>query len=88
MEGKPALAGVLEPGLAGLADRWAATVVLIVRCHISDPGMQPDSVVLRPHDGQLGSQHGRVADGEQVWPLGLDVTEQGLDPGLVGRLSG
>ena len=29
-----------------------------------------------------------VADLLQVWPVGLDVPEQGLDPGLVGGVAG
>jgi len=47
--------------------------------------METNLVVAAAHDGQLGSQHGGVVDAEQVGPLGLDVAEQGLDPGLVGR---
>ena len=38
--------------------------------------------------GELGAQHGRVADLVQVRPVGLDVAEQALDPGLIGRGAG
>jgi len=39
--GKPAEAGVLEAGLAGLADGLAASFVLVVRGHIADAGVEP-----------------------------------------------
>ena len=48
VEGKPALAGVLEPGLAGLADRWAAALVFVVGRHVPDPSVQPHAVVALP----------------------------------------
>lgn len=74
--------------MTGLADRWAAALVLVVRGHIPDPFVEANRVVLRPNDCELGPQYGWVADRKQVRPLGLDVSEQGLDPGLVGRGAG
>jgi hypothetical protein len=38
--------------------------------------------------GELGAQHRRIPDGQQVRPFGLDIAEQRLDPGLVGRGAG
>ena len=34
------------------------------------------------------SHHGRIVDGVQVWVLGLEVAEEGLDPRLVVRVPG
>ena len=64
VEGKPVLAGVLESGFAGFADGWVGAFVLVVRGHISDPFVESNRVVLLPDDGELGSQHRRVADRE------------------------
>src|SRR5215207_2168843 len=88
MPGKPLQAGLLESGLASLADRRTTALVLVVGRHIADPGVQPHAVVTLADHAELGAQHGRVADGQQVRPLGLDVAEQRLDPGLVGRGAG
>jgi len=50
--------------------------------------VQPHAVVALPHHGEFGAQHGRITDGEQVRPFGLDMAEQRLDPGLVGWRAG
>jgi hypothetical protein len=42
-------------------------------------------VVLDPDPGELGVEEGGVGDLFEVGPLGLDVPEEALDPGLVGR---
>ena len=86
--GKPLEAGLLESGLAGLADRRAAALVLVVGGHIADPGVQPHAVVALPHDRELGAQGRWVADLVEVGPFGLEVAEQRLDPGLVGGVPG
>ena len=81
-------AGVSESAFAGGADPWAAAVVLVVGGDVPDPGVQPDGVVLVADDGELGPEDGGVADAVEVRPVGLDVGEQALDPGLVGGCSG
>jgi hypothetical protein len=68
--------GLLESGLACLADRWAAAGVLVVGCDVADAGVQPHAVVALLDDGELGAEDRRVADLGQVGPLGLDVAEQ------------
>src|SRR6266508_1724417 len=83
--GKPAEAGGFEPGLAGLADGVTSSFVFVVGADVSDALVEPDPVVVRPRDLQLGAQGGRVADGEQVRVLGLDVPVEAFDPSLVGR---
>src|SRR5512132_2151930 len=80
--------GLLQPGLAGLADGLATASVLVVGGDVSDPGVQPHGVVVGTDHRELRAQGGGVADGEQVRVLGLDVTEQRLDPRLVGRGAG
>jgi len=86
--GKPANPGVFESGLAGLADGFASSFVFVVGGDVADAGVEPDPVVVRPGDLQFGAQGGRVADGEQVRVLGLEVAVEALDPGLIGGLSG
>jgi hypothetical protein len=86
--GKASEPGLFQPGLAGLADSFAATFVLVVGGDVADPGVQPDGVVVLADDGQLGTQGGGVADGEQVRLFDLEVPVQRLDPGLVGRGAG
>jgi hypothetical protein len=88
MPGKPLQAGLLQSGLARLADRRPAALVLVVGGDVADPGVQPHPVVALPHDRELGAQGRRVADRVQVGPFGLDVAEQRLDPGLVGGGAG
>jgi hypothetical protein len=46
--------------------------------------VQADGVVLAADVGKLGAEDVGVADAVEVWPVGLDVTEQALDPGLIG----
>jgi hypothetical protein len=84
----PGPAGVSESAFAGGADAWAAAVVLVGGGDVADPGVQPGRVVLVADDGELGPQDGGVADAVEVRPVGLDVAEQALDPGLIGRRSG
>src|SRR5512144_2698638 len=86
--GEPAEPGGFEPGLAGLADGFASPVVFVVGADVADAGMEPDPVVVRPDDLQLGAEGGRVADGEQVRVLGLEVPVEAFHPGLVGRGAG
>src|SRR5581483_8814957 len=50
-----------------------------------DPMRKPDGVVLDPDPVQLSFEHDGVGDVFEVGPLALDVTEEALDPGLVGR---
>ena len=73
---------------AGLADRVAVSVVFVVGGDVADAGVQPDGVVLLADLVQFEVELAGVADLLEVWPVGLDVPEQGLDPGLVGGLSG
>src|SRR5438132_6107869 len=83
MVGDPRPAGVSEASAAGGADPGAAALVLVVRGDVPDPGVQPDGVVLVADVGELGPQGGRVADPVEVRPVGLDMAEQALDPGLI-----
>jgi hypothetical protein len=76
MPGKPTQARLLQAGLAGLADRWAAALVLVVGGDVADPSVQPHAVVALPDQRELGAQDRRVTDGQKVWPFGLDVAEQ------------
>ena len=85
MVGDSCPAGVSEPASAGGADPWAAAVVLVGGSDVADRGVQAHRVVLPADDRELGTQDGRVADAVKVWPVGLDVGEQALDPGLVSR---
>jgi hypothetical protein len=50
--------------------------------------VQPHPVVALADQGELGAQHRRIPDLVEVGPFGLDVAEQRLDPGLVGRVPG
>jgi hypothetical protein len=59
--GKPLQAGLLQSGLARLADRRTAALVFVVGRDIADPGVQPHPVVAFPHHGELGAQGRRVA---------------------------
>jgi hypothetical protein len=63
-------------------------VVLVVGGDVADPSMEPGPVVLQSHPCQLGVEHGGVAQALEVGPLGLDVAEQRLDPGLIGGRAG
>jgi len=74
-----------EAVAAGLADGFASTVVLVVGGDVADPGVQPLGVVLLSGVVEFEGEFARVTDLLQVRPLGLDVSEQRLDPGLVGR---
>jgi hypothetical protein len=62
--------------------------VLVVGGDVADGFVQPDGVVVEADAFELGAQDRGVVDGVQVGPVGLDVPEQRLDPGLVGGLSG
>ena len=73
---------------AGLADGFASAFVFVVGGDVADGGVQPDGVVLGPDPVELAVEFAGVADLLQVRPFALDVTEQGLDPGLVLGLSG
>src|SRR3979490_3237458 len=81
-------AGVSESALTGSSDPWAAAVVLVGWGDVADPGVESHGVVLVADDRQLGPEDFRVTDPVEVWPLGFDVAEQALDPGLVGRGAG
>jgi hypothetical protein len=62
--GKPVNPGLFEPGLAGLTDGFVSSFVFVVGGDVADAGVEPDTVVVRPGDLQLGAQGGRIADGE------------------------
>ena len=87
--GEPGLTGLLESCLAGLADVLAATFVFVVGGDVADAGVQADAVPVRLQPAELGAQHGRFGDGQQVRPLGLEVTEefsiQAWSVGVLGR---
>ena len=87
--GKPGLAGLLESGLAGLADALAAAFVFVERGGVADAGVQPNAVPVHLQPVELGAQHRRFGDGQQVRPLGFEVTEnvsiQAWSVGVPGR---
>ena len=56
--------------------------------HPADPKRKADLVVVPAADDELGTQHGRVLDRQQVGMFDLEVAEEALDPGLIGRGSG
>ena len=85
MVGEPLVARSLEAPPAGLTDGIPSSFVLVVRRDVADTGVEPDRVVLVAHPAELVLQQRRVADALQVPPLALHVTEEGLDPRLVGR---
>ena len=70
------------------ANGITSSFMFVVGCHVADVGVQPDRVVLRPDEFEFGFEFAGVSDLLQVRPFALDVTEQGLDPGLVLGLSG
>ncbi len=78
-------AGAHEPDASCATDLRTAAFVLVVGRDVADAGVQPDGVVLDAYDGELGAQDRWVGDRVEVWPVGLDVAEEALDPGLVGR---
>ena len=84
MIGKSPLPGPGQAVDAGPADRLAPAGVLVVGGDVTDAGVQAHVVVVLADPFQLGPQHARVPDLLQVWPFGLHVPEQRLDPGLVG----
>ena len=79
---------MVEPVATVLADLVTSSFVFVVGGDVADAGVQPEPVVFRADAVQPGDERAGIADAFQVRPLGLDVAEQGLDPGLVGRLTG
>jgi hypothetical protein len=67
--GKSGLAGLLEPGLARLADGRSAALVLVERSDVSDPGVKPDGLPVNLQQVELSAEHGRFGDGQQVRAL-------------------
>jgi hypothetical protein len=80
--------GVFESGASGSADSGPAAGVFILGGDIPDALVKPDRVVENANSVQLGFELARVADLVEVRELGLDVSEQRLDPGLVVGLTG
>ena len=60
MVGEALLACPLEAPPAGLSDGVSASVVLIVRRHVADAGVEADRVVLVAHPVELVLQERRV----------------------------
>jgi hypothetical protein len=86
--GKPVEPGLFEAGLALFADGFASSLVFVVGGDVADAGVQAATVVVLAGVGEFGAQRGRVADGEQVRVLGLDLPVEAFDPGLVDRGAG
>ena len=78
------MAGSVEPVAAAGPDGVAVAVVFVGGGDVADGGVHPEGVVLGPDAVELSFEVAGVGDLLQVRPLGLDVAEQGLDPGLVG----
>src|SRR5665648_70948 len=68
---------------AGGADGVAPAGVLVFGGDVPEALVEPDGVVDRADPVQLGLELAAVGDPFQVRVLGLDVPEQGFDPGLV-----
>ena len=66
---KTTLGGVVQALSAGGADALAPALVFIVGGHVPDGRVQPDRVVLDLDPVELGPQHGRVGDRQQVWSV-------------------
>ena len=64
--GKPGLPGSSQAGLAVLADLLTTAGVLVVRGHITHPGVQPHRVPMNPQMIKLGAQHRGFGDLQQV----------------------
>ena len=62
VSGKSSEAGLFQAVLTGLPDGLAAALVFVIGGDIADALVEPDPVVLRPHDGQLGAEGGRILD--------------------------
>jgi len=71
----------------GRQDGLPAAFVFVVGSDVADRLVQTNRIVFSPHS-LFGFEEDRVGDGLQVPPLALDVTEEGLDPRLILRLSG
>jgi hypothetical protein len=84
----PLLAGSVEAVPAGLADGVSPAFVLVVGSDVAGAGVKPNAVVLVSDPVELEVEHGRVGELFEVGPVCLDVSEQRLDPGLVGGVPG
>ncbi len=82
---KPGSPGSFQAGLAVLTDLRTAAAVFVVRGHISHAGVQPHGIPMHLKMIKLGAQHGGFGDLQQVRELGLEMPEERLDPGMVGR---
>ena len=85
MVGDTSLACVGEPLFAGRSDCLAFAPVFLVGGDISDAGMKPNGVVVRPSDLEFGPEHVDVLDLFEVRVFAFEVPEQRLDPRLIGR---
>src|SRR5213594_1375254 len=85
MVGDTPTASPLESLAAGLADLGAAAAVLVVGGDVADAGVEPDGVVVAADHLQFSAELIGVTDAFQLGPLALDVPEEALDRGLVGR---
>ena len=80
--------GSLEAVSSGLADVFAAAVVLVLGGDVADAFVQPDLVVVVPDAFELSGEVGGPVERVQVGVFVFDVSEQGLDPGLAGGRGG
>lgn len=82
--GKSAVAGLFEFGLSCFTTSFSSSLVFVVGGDVVDAGMQSDLIPELAGDGKFGAQGGRVFDREQVRKLGLEVSVEAFDPGLIG----
>jgi hypothetical protein len=73
MVGEASEAGCFESGLAGFADGWSSSFVLVEWGDVADAGVQANAVVVRADDGQVGAEDARVGDGAEVRRLSRGV---------------
>lgn len=85
MIGDTLVVGSPEALDACLTDGVTAAFVFVVGGDVADALVEADVVVVAAHTVEFGFEHGGVADRFEVWPFVFDVSEQRLDPGLVGR---
>ena len=88
MVGETLSVGSPEALEACLTDLFAVAGVFVVGGDVADAGVQPGPVVDPADASQLGVEDSRVGELFEVRPLAFDVSEEGLDPGLVARRVG
>lgn len=80
--------GLGESFLSGGSHRFALASMLLVWGDVSDGGVEPDVVVVVAADVEFGAEDVDVGDEVEVGELPFEVSEERLDPSLVGGGAG